>query len=92
MHSASASGLAAASLITNCGTKSMGQYTIPIAWWLLYRDEILALHEGMTNESDDEKRTPCTYLSLDFVNRITDTLPNRKVRRVKNRWGDDIWP
>jgi len=27
-----------------------------------------------------------------FINRITDTLSNKMVRKVKNRWGDEIWP
>jgi hypothetical protein len=27
-----------------------------------------------------------------LINRITDTLSNKMVRKVKNRWGDEIWP
>jgi hypothetical protein len=29
---------------------------------------------------------------LDFIDRITDALSKKMVRKVKNRWGDDIWP
>jgi len=29
---------------------------------------------------------------VDFIGRITDTLSKKMVQKVKNRWGDDIWP
>jgi len=29
---------------------------------------------------------------LDFIDRITNTLSKKMVRKVKNRWGVDIWP
>ena len=56
------------------------------------RAEMMALHEGMTDERDAEKRAPYAQRSLDFINRITDTLSKKMVRKVKNRWGDEIWP
>jgi tetratricopeptide (TPR) repeat protein len=56
------------------------------------RAEMMALHEGMTYERDAEKRAPYAQRSLGFTNRITDALSKKMVRKVKNRWGDDIWP
>ena len=56
------------------------------------RAEMMALHEGMTYERDAEKRAPYAQRSLDFIDRITDTLSKKMVRKVRNRWGDDIWP
>ena len=53
---------------------------------------MMALHEGMTYERDAEKRAPYAQRSLDFIDRITDTLSKKLVRKVKNRWGDEIWP
>ena len=55
------------------------------------RAEMMALHEGITYERDAEKRAPYAKQSLDFIGRITDTLSRKTVRKVKNRWGDDIW-
>jgi tetratricopeptide (TPR) repeat protein len=56
------------------------------------RAEMMALHEGMTYERDAEKRAPYAQRSLDFIDRITDTLSKKMVRKVKNRWADDVWP
>ena len=56
------------------------------------RAEIMALHEGMTYERDAEKRAPYAERSWDFMDRITDTLSKKMVRKVTNRWGDEIWP
>jgi hypothetical protein len=56
------------------------------------RAEMMALHEGMTYERDAEKRSPYLQRSLDSIDRITDTLSKKMVRKVKNRWGQDIWP
>jgi hypothetical protein len=56
------------------------------------RAKMMALREGMTYERDAEKRTPYAQRSLDFIRHITDTLSKKMVKRVKNRWGDDIWP
>jgi hypothetical protein len=36
--------------------------------------------------------SPYAQRSLDFIDRITDTLSKKLVRKVKNRWDDDIWP
>ncbi len=54
------------------------------------RAEMMALHERMTYERDAEKLAPYAQRSLDFIDRITDTLSKKIVRKVKNRWGDDI--
>jgi tetratricopeptide (TPR) repeat protein len=56
------------------------------------RAEMMALHEGMTYERDAEKRAPCAQRSLEFIDRITDTLSKKMVRKVMNRWGVEIWP
>jgi tetratricopeptide (TPR) repeat protein len=54
------------------------------------RAEMMALHEGMTYERDAEKRAPYAQRSLVFIDRITDTLSKKLVRKVKNHWGDGI--
>jgi hypothetical protein len=46
------------------------------------RAEMMALHE---------KSASYAQRSLDFMTRITDTLSKQMVRKVKNRWGDNIW-
>ena len=56
------------------------------------RAEMMAQHEGMTYERDAEKRAPYAQRSLDFIDRFTDTLSKKMVRKVKNLWGVDIWP
>ena len=56
------------------------------------RAEMMALHEGMTYERDAEKRTPYAKRSLDFIDRITDALSKKMVKKVKNRWDVEIWP
>jgi tetratricopeptide (TPR) repeat protein len=52
----------------------------------------MALNEGLTYEWDAEHRAPYAQKSIAFINRITDTLSKEMVRKVKNRWGDEIWP
>jgi hypothetical protein len=39
-----------------------------------------------------EQRAPHAQKSMAFINRITDTLSKKMVHKVKNRWGDEIWP
>jgi len=56
------------------------------------RAEMMALHEGMTYERDAEKRASYAQRSLDFIDRITDTLSKKMTRKVKNRYDVDIWP
>ena len=56
------------------------------------RAEMMALHEGMTYERDAVKREPYAQRSLDFIDRISDMLSTKMVRKVKNRSGDEIWP
>jgi tetratricopeptide (TPR) repeat protein len=56
------------------------------------RAEMMTLHEGMTYERDAEKRAPYARRSLDFIDRITETLSKKIVRKVKNRYGVEIWP
>ena len=40
---------------------------------------MMALHEGMTYERDPEKRATYVQRSLDFIDRITDTLSKKMV-------------
>jgi len=56
------------------------------------RAEMMALHEAATFKRGAEKRVPYVQRSLDFIDRITDTQSKKMVRKVKNRWGDDVWP
>ncbi len=51
---------------------------------------MMALHEGVTYERDAEKRAPYSQRSLDFIDRITDTLSKKMVRKVQNRWDVEI--
>jgi len=52
----------------------------------------MALNEGLTYAWDAEQLTPYAQKSMTFINRITDTLSKKMVRKVKNRWGVQIWP
>lgn len=53
---------------------------------------MMALHEGITYKRDPEKRSTYANRSLDFIDRITDTLSKKMVRKMKNRYGVEIWP
>jgi hypothetical protein len=46
----------------------------------------------MTYAWDPELRAPYAQKSMVFVDRITNTLSKKMVRKVKIRWGDEIWP
>ena len=52
----------------------------------------MALNEGLTYAWDPELRAPYSQKSIGFIDRITDTLSKKMVRKVKNRWGYEIWP
>jgi hypothetical protein len=52
----------------------------------------MAMNEGLTYTWDAEQRAPYAQKSMVFIDRITDTLSKKLVRKVKNRWGDEIWP
>lgn len=39
-----------------------------------------------------EQRALYAQKSMMFIDRITDTMSKKIVRKVKNRWGDEIWP
>ncbi len=55
------------------------------------RAEMMALHERVTYEREAEKRASYAQRLLDFIDRIAYTLSKKMVRKVKNRWDDDIW-
>jgi hypothetical protein len=52
----------------------------------------MALNEGMTYRWEPEQRETYAQKSMVFIDRITDTLSKKMVRKVKNRSGDKIWP
>jgi hypothetical protein len=52
----------------------------------------MELNEGLTYSWDAVERAPYAQKSMVFIDRITDTLSKKMVRKVKNRWGDEIWP
>jgi tetratricopeptide (TPR) repeat protein len=56
------------------------------------RAEWMALNERLTYAWDAEERAPYAQKSMAFISRITDTPSKKMVRKVKNRWGNDIWP
>jgi hypothetical protein len=52
----------------------------------------MALNEGMTYKWDAQQRAPYAQKSMAFISRIINALSSRIARRVKNRWGDEVWP
>ena len=52
----------------------------------------MALNEGLTYAWDPEQRAPYAQKPMAVIDRITDTLSRKMVRKVKNRWGDETWP
>lgn len=52
----------------------------------------MALHDRMSYERDAEMRVSYAQRSLDFIDRIVDTLSKKMVQKVKNRWDAEIWP
>ena len=56
------------------------------------RVALMALNEGLTYAWAAEHRAPYAHKSMTFIHRITDTLSKKMVRKVKNRWGNEIWP
>ncbi len=50
----------------------------------------MALNEALTNSWDAVGRAPYAQKSMAFTDRITDTLSKEMVRKVKNRWGEEI--
>lgn len=52
----------------------------------------MALNEGLTYAWDAEKRARYAQKSMMFIDRITDTLSKKMVRKVKDRYGVEVWP
>jgi hypothetical protein len=52
----------------------------------------MVLNEGLTYAWDAQQRDPYAQKLMAFMDRITDTLSKKMVPKVKNRWGDEIWP
>ena len=51
----------------------------------------MGLIEELTCSWDAVERAPYAQKSMALSDRITDTLSKKMVRKVKNRWGEDIW-
>ena len=56
------------------------------------RAKLAEQHEGLTYERDPERRGAYAEKSAYFVSGITDTLSKKLVRKVRNRYNQDIWP
>jgi tetratricopeptide (TPR) repeat protein len=52
----------------------------------------MALNEGRTYAQDADLRVMYSQKASSFLARITDTLSKKMVRKVKNRWGEEIGP
>ena len=56
------------------------------------RASLMELHEGLTYEHDAERREPYVRQISHCVERISDDQSKSLVRKVKNRYGVEIWP
>jgi tetratricopeptide (TPR) repeat protein len=56
------------------------------------RASLMEQHEGLTYERDAVRREPFALRSSYFVNELTDDLSTAMIRRIKNRYGVEIWP
>ena len=56
------------------------------------RASLMEQHEGLTYERDAMRREPFVLRSSYFVNELTDDLSIAMMRRIKNRYGVEIWP
>ena len=56
------------------------------------RAKLMELHEGLTYERDSDRRSPYAEKSANFVSCITDTLSHKMVRKVCNRFDEEVWP
>jgi hypothetical protein len=52
----------------------------------------MELHEGLTYEHEAERREPYVRQISYWVEQISDDQSKRLVRKVKNRYGVEIWP
>jgi len=52
----------------------------------------MVLNEVLTYAWEAEQRAPYEQKSIVFIDRITDTLSKKLVRKVRNRYNQDIWP
>lgn len=56
------------------------------------RAELMEIHEALTEENDPERRSSWVARSFSFIESIDDQLSLKIVRKIHNRWGDEIWP
>ncbi len=52
----------------------------------------MAVNEGRTYAQDADLRVMYSHKATSFLERTTGTLSKNKLRKDKNRWGDEIWP
>lgn len=56
------------------------------------RADLMEIHEGLTYEHGFKERGPIVQRLHDHQNHIDDELSFKLVRKVVNRWGDEVWP
>jgi tetratricopeptide (TPR) repeat protein len=56
------------------------------------RAELMELQEGLTYERDAEKRGLYAWRSTQFVEGITDEVSEKMVKKIRNRYGVEVWP
>ena len=56
------------------------------------RAELMELQEGLTYERDDEERGSYAWRSTRFVDGITDVVSEKMVKKIRNRYGAEVWP
>ena len=56
------------------------------------RANLMEQHEGLTDEHDAVRREPFALRSSYFVDELTDDLSKAMVKRIRNRYGVEIWP
>ncbi len=56
------------------------------------RAALMELQEGLTYERDDEKRGSYAWRSTRFVEGITDDVSEKMVKKIRNRYGVEVWP
>lgn len=56
------------------------------------RAEVMSFNEGLTYEHEPDRREPFARRSTFFVEGIADDVSASMVRKVRNRYGVEIWP
>ena len=59
---------------------------------IMERAPWMALNEDLTYAWAAEQRTPCAQKPIVLIDRITDALSKKMIRKVRDRYGLEIWP